>query len=92
MSFLKQGEIYLLDEDAIPPDRALAHREEEFPAGYSLAGWTPAEPASASPAGAHFARKRLHCTIRFQPMANTVLTVCLNPGDNPTLNTRHLRL
>jgi len=28
------------------------HRLDEFPAGYSLAGCAPAEPASASPAGA----------------------------------------
>ena len=33
-------------------DHALAHRNDEFPAGYSSAGCSPAEPASASPASA----------------------------------------
>ncbi len=83
MSFLRHGEIYHFDEGAIPADHALAHRNDEFPAGYSLAGCTPAEPASASPAGAHFASKRLRSTIQFQRTANSVLTVCLTPGDNP---------
>ena len=83
MSFLRHAEIYHFDEGAIPPDRALAHRNDEFPAGYSLAGCTPAEPASASPAGAHFATKRLRSTIQFQRTANSVLTVCLTLGDNP---------
>ncbi len=84
MSFLRHGEIYHFDEGAIPADHALAHRNDEFPAGYSLAGCTPAEPASASPAGAHFASKRLRSTIQFQRTANSVLTVCLTPGDNPS--------
>src|SRR5215467_6253137 len=83
MSFLRYGEIYHFDEGAIPLDRALAHRNDEFPAGYSLAGCAPAEPASASPAGSHFASKRLRSTIQFQRTANSVLTVCLTPGDNP---------
>ena len=30
------------------------HRLDEFPAGYSSAGWSPPEPASASPAEDHF--------------------------------------
>ena len=42
MSFLRQGEIYPFDEGAIPEDHALPHRTDEFPAGYSLAGCTPA--------------------------------------------------
>ena len=57
MSFLRHGEIYPCDvgdygEGAIPSDHALAHRNDEFPAGYSSAGCSPAVPASASPAGA----------------------------------------
>jgi len=48
MSFKRHREIY-------PPMRAQlcrapAHRRDEFPAGYSSAGCSPAEPASASPA------------------------------------------
>ena len=52
MSFLRHREIYAFDEGAIPRDRALPNRKDEFPAGYSLAGRTPREPASASPADA----------------------------------------
>ena len=36
---------------------APAHRLNEFPAGYSLAGCSPAEPASASPAEEKFTMK-----------------------------------
>ena len=36
---------------------APTHRLDEFPVGYSLAGCAPAEPASASPTGSHYAAK-----------------------------------
>ena len=39
-------------------ERALLIVRDEFPAGYSLAGCSPAEPASASPAVLIIARKR----------------------------------
>jgi hypothetical protein len=52
MSFSRHGEIYHFDEGAILADHALAHRTDEFPAGYSSAGGSPAVPASASPAAA----------------------------------------
>jgi len=52
MSFSRHREIYHFDEGAIPADHALAHRTDEFPAGYSSAGCSPASPASASPASA----------------------------------------
>jgi hypothetical protein len=42
MSFLRHGEIYPFDEGAVAPGRALAHRLDEFRAGYSSAGCTPA--------------------------------------------------
>ena len=63
-SFPRHGEIFRCDRagwrDAgrraielyAPP-----HRLDEFPAGYSLAGCAPAEPAAASPAGNHYAAK-----------------------------------
>ena len=82
MSFLRQGEIYPFDKGAIPQDHALPHPTDEFPAGYSLAGCTPAEPASASPAGAHFAGKPVRSTMQFHRTAGSVLTVCLSPGDH----------
>ena len=57
MSFFRHEEIYPCGEGdygegAIPQDHALAHRNDEFPAGYSSAGCSPAEPTSASPASA----------------------------------------
>jgi hypothetical protein len=85
MSFLRHGEIYHFDEGAIPADHALAHRNDEFPAGYSLAGCAPAEPAAASPAGAHLARKDFWITMQFQRTVRSALTVCLTPGDNPIM-------
>ena len=39
-------------EGAILANRTPAHRNDEFPAGYSSAGCSPAVPASASPASA----------------------------------------
>ena len=82
MSFLRHGEIYHSDGGAIPQDRAPAHRNDEFPAGYSLAGCTPAEPASASPASSHLAGKPVRGTIEFQRTAYSLLTVCLSSGDH----------
>jgi hypothetical protein len=37
------------------------HRLDEFATGYSLAGCTPAEPASASPAGFHLRTSIIIC-------------------------------
>ena len=50
MSFLRHPEIYPSDGGKTLTGRAPAHRLDEFPTGYSLAGCSPAEPASASPA------------------------------------------
>jgi hypothetical protein len=54
-NFLRHKEIYQSDERkrrrAQPCGRALAHRLDEFPVGYSLASCSPAELASASPTG-----------------------------------------
>jgi hypothetical protein len=85
MSFLRHGEIYHFDEGATPRDHAIAHRNCEFAAGYSLAGSTPREPASASQAGAQLARIALGSTIEFQRRAECVLTVCLSSGDHSSL-------
>jgi len=57
MSFFRHEEIYRYDvgsgnrkpTEAGSPD----HRLDESPAGYSLAGWSPPEPASASPTEDH---------------------------------------
>jgi putative transposase len=65
LSFSRDGEIYPSDGaivesgekavPALPP----AHRLDESPAGYSLAGCSPAEPASASPAVDYFEPREL---------------------------------
>jgi len=52
MSFPRHGEIFPSDGGASPAANASTHRLDEFPAGYSWAGWSPPEPASASPTGA----------------------------------------
>jgi transposase InsO family protein len=58
MSFFRHGEIYPSDErnnrnGERPSGRPPAHRPDESPAGYSSASCSPAELASASPAGRH---------------------------------------
>jgi putative transposase len=53
MSFFRHGEIYRWDEkqgNGVPNQSSTPpHRIDESPVGYSLAGWSPPEPASASP-------------------------------------------
>jgi len=49
MSFSRHGEIFPSDGGADDQVHAPAHRLDESPVGYSSAGCTPAEPASASP-------------------------------------------
>jgi transposase InsO family protein len=53
MSFFRHGEIYRWNEEQGNgvPDRSSTppHPIDESPVGYSLAGWSPPEPASASP-------------------------------------------
>jgi len=51
MSFSRHGEIYRWDGETAPT-ASPAHPIDESPAGYSLAGCSPAEPDSASPAEA----------------------------------------
>ena len=90
MSFPRHEEIYRPissgERKPEPPwlDGPGLHRYDEFPAGYSLAGCAPAEPASASPAGVHRAAGTTGNTIETQRMANSLLTACLTEGDKPT--------
>jgi putative transposase len=61
MSFFRHREIYRPDAKSLihgKPAEAGSpdHRSDESPAGYSLAGWSPPEPASASPADDQFER------------------------------------
>ena len=60
MSFLRHGEIYQVEQRCFDGrgrnhSRARTARLDESPVGYSLAGCSPAEPASASPTGGYFA-------------------------------------
>ena len=63
-----------------PRGQRPAHRLDEFPAGYSSAGCTPAWPASASPARHQYAVMSSCRSRIFHRTANCVLTVCLSPG------------
>jgi transposase InsO family protein len=54
MSFFRHAEIYRSEGEALKNGKPTeadspAHRLDESPAGYSSAGWSPPEPASASP-------------------------------------------
>src|SRR5579864_6427273 len=64
MSFPRHKEIYPSDGGSTREGSAPAHRLDEFPAGYSLAGCSPAEPASASPVDL--------ILLRLLPFANSV--------------------
>src|SRR6266699_5444891 len=88
MSLLRHDEIYPCDEGATTQGHALAHRMDEFRAGYSLAGYAPADPASASPAGVHHAIPSVRRPSEMQRIENSVLTACLTQGDNPTPGAR----
>lgn len=55
MSFFRHKEIYRYDEKRLiegkpPGDGSPAHHFDESPTSYSLVGWSPPEPTSASPA------------------------------------------
>src|SRR6185437_11347681 len=92
MSFFRHPEIFPSDRGATLSGCALAHRLDEFPAGYSSAGCSPAEPASASPTGHHFAVRVLRRTMIFQPTACCRLTGCLSRGVHRSYNmTRRVR-
>jgi transposase InsO family protein len=58
MSFFRHAEIYRSEGEALKNGKPTeadspAHRLDESPAGYSSAGWSPPEPASASPTEDH---------------------------------------
>ncbi len=87
MSFSRHGEIYRSDGlGFVGAGRrarwadAPAHRLDEFPAGYSLAGCSPAEPASASPAEEKFTMKAAPQASFFQRTGKTCLAACLTVG------------
>src|SRR5450432_1135133 len=79
MSFERHREIFPSDGGASIAASAPAHRLDEFPAGYSSAGWSPPVPASASPTGYEYAVKSSCRSSSFHRTAYYVLTVCVSP-------------
>ncbi len=80
MSFPRHPEIYPPMEAQTNAVGASAHRLDEFPTGYSLAGCSPAWPAFASPAGNQYAVQSFCRSRIFQRTANSVLNVCVSRG------------
>ena len=81
MSFLRHREIYRSDGLGFRESGARSgglhaptHRFDEFPAGYSLAGCAPAEPASASPAEQKFTMKAIPRPSFFSANGETLLS------------------
>jgi putative transposase len=56
MSFWRHGKIYRSDNEKPTQAGSPHHRVDESSVGYSLAGWSPPEPASASPTEKHFGK------------------------------------
>ena len=60
--------------------RPEAHRLDELSAGYSLAGGSPAVPASAFPAASEFGNRAARKSTIFQRTATVSLCRCLSLG------------
>jgi len=88
MSFPRHREIFPSDGGAGFAANAPAHRLDEFPAGYSLAGCSPALPASASPTGHQYAVMSSCRSRTFHRTANCVLTVCVRLGGKRRITLR----
>ena len=56
MSFRRHEKIYRSDNEKPAAAGSPNHRSDESSAGYSLAGWSPPEPASASPTENYFGK------------------------------------
>ena len=89
MSFLRHGEIYQVEDRFGWRGRnrgpARTSRLDESPVGYSLAGCSPAEPASASPTGATLQQWRGALQPAIRRYHKTTLTRGLTLGAHPSL-------
>src|SRR5712692_1901120 len=87
MSFLRHREIYQVEESWRGRNHgpARARRLDESPVGYSLAGCSPAEPASASPTGGTLQQWRGALQLAFRCYHTTTLTRGLTLGAHPSL-------
>jgi hypothetical protein len=87
MSFLRHREIYQVAKGwrGRNRGRARAVRLDESPVGYSLAGCSPAEPASASPTGGTLQQWRgaLQLAIRCFPFTTFSRGLTLGAHPNP---------
>ncbi len=70
---------------------APTHRLDEFPPGYSSAGWSPPEPASASPAEQKFTMKAAPQPSLFQRMGKPCLAGCFTTGVHPRVRAKRAR-
>jgi len=82
MSFSRHREIYRWDRETAKT-ASPSHLIDESPVGYSLAGCSPAEPASASPAEARINQKTGSRHNQKQQTANAPNINCLNLGGHP---------
>src|SRR5713226_722566 len=87
MSFLRHREIYQVEESWRGRNHgpARARRLDESPVGYSLAGCSPAEPASASPTGGTLQQWRGALQLAFRCYHTTTLTRGLTLGAHPRM-------
>src|SRR5439155_17087836 len=90
MSFLRHREIYQVEASGRGRNRGLARalRLDESPVGYSLAGCSPAEPASASPTGGTLQQWRGALQLAIRCYLFTTLSRGLTLGAHPTRVTR----
>src|SRR5438128_12528090 len=90
MSFLRHREIYQVETGGRGRNRGYARtsRLDESPVCYSLAGCSPAEPASASPTGGTLQQWRGALQLATRCYLKTTLTRGLTLGAHP----RHLAI
>ena len=84
MSFKGMGKSTQKRESADPKTGAPSHLLDEFPADYSLAGRSPAEPASASPTEAKYATVVWRQSMTFLRAAYSLTKII---GSESTLRT-----
>src|SRR5437660_4329133 len=85
MSFLRHREIYQVETGGRGRNRGYARtsRLDESPVGYSLAGCSPAEPASASPTGGTLQQWRGALQLAIRCFLKTTLSRGLTLGAHP---------
>src|SRR2546430_16782009 len=85
MSFLRHWEIYQVEVGWRGRDHGpvRAFRLDESPVGYSLAGCSPAEPASASPTGGTLQQWRGALQLAIRCYLKTTLSRGLTLGAHP---------